>query len=175
MASCFFLCDYKKIMIHKKAVLIFLCIWKGLEAFNEVCYMEPCKNGELYKVGISLCKNNARNGFIFIVNKLTHESSLCYHSIMHIFHYYHNEAMIFCKLENFTTTRKNRKKHIMHIYQKEFFLFINAFFTMYILKCIEICHRKLFNKKTYKLFFGIILMPASILPLFAQFIVAPTD
>ncbi len=70
--------------------------------------------------------------------------------------------MIFCKLENFTTTRKNRKAYYAYL-PKEFFLFINAFFTMYILNASKYAIEN-YLTKTYKLFFGIILMPASILP-----------
>ncbi len=169
----FFYVIIKDYDTHKKAVLIFLCIWKGLEAFNDVLYGTMQKNGELYKVGISLILRTML-GMVsfFIVNKLTHNLvyatiALCISSIITIIGY------DFLQIRKILLPQERiEKKHIMHIYQKEFFLFINAFFTMYILNASKYAIENYLTEDIQAVF-GIILMPASILPLFAQFIVAP--
>lgn len=169
----FFYVWIKDYDIHKKAVLIFLCIWKGLEAFNDVLYGTMQKNGELYKVGISLIFRTMLGLILFlIVDAITHHLvyatiALAISSLITIVGY---DLPQIKKI--LIPNERIEKKHMIQIYQKEFFLFANTFLTMYVLNASKYAIETYLTEDIQAVF-GIILMPASILPLFAQFIVAP--
>lgn len=169
----FFYVWIKDYDLHKKAVLIFLCIWKGLEAFNDVLYGTMQKNGELYKVGISLIFRTMLGLILFlIVDAITHHLvyatiALAISSLITIVGY---DLPQIKKI--LIPNERIEKKHMIQIYQKEFFLFANTFLTMYVLNASKYAIETYLTEDIQAVF-GIILMPASILPLFAQFIVAP--
>ena len=169
----FFYVLIKNYDTHKSAILIFLCLWKGLEAFHDVLYGTLQKNGELYKVVISLILRTILGiGSFFLIDRITNNLvygalALCVTTIITMLCY---DLPQIRKI--LIPKEQIEKKHIIQIYQKEFFLFANTFLTMYVLNATKYAIEAYLTEDIQAVF-GIILMPASILPLFAQFIVAP--
>lgn len=158
---------------HKNTILILLCIWRGFEAFSEVFYGVMQKNDELYKVGISQIVRGIL-GIIafFIIDKITHNVviscvGLCIASMIVFLCYDLPQA-----IKLLPPKTKIQKENIKTIYKKEFFLFANGFLVMYLLNAPKYAIEN-YLTEDIQAAFGIILMPASILPLFAQFVVAP--
>ncbi|MBO5478119.1 MAG: hypothetical protein J6A04_00050 [Clostridia bacterium] len=158
---------------YKNSVLIFLCLWRATEAFSDVLYGIMQKNEKLYKVGISqIIKSTLGLIAFIIVDVQTHNLvyaciTLCISSILTIIFYDFPQA-----INLISKDEPIQIKNVWDIYKKEFFLFANAFLTMYLLNAPKYAIEKYLTEDIQAVF-GIILMPASILPLFAQFVVAP--
>lgn len=157
----------------KTYTLIALCTWKILEAFSDVLYAILQKNEKLYKVGISLLLKSIIGIGVFgicdIVTKdLELAFSLLYMLILIITIIYD----IPNALKLVEKSKKVNLKNVVDIYRKEFWIFGNTFLIMYILNEPKyIIERYLTND--IQAIFNIILMPASVVPLFSQFIMAP--
>lgn len=158
---------------YKNIILIILCIWRCLEAFSDVLYGVMQKEGDLYKVGISQIVKAIIGLIAFVLidiitrNLIISCASLCIVSILTILFYDFPQA-----IKLLPKGEKIQSQNIINIYKKEFFLFANAFFVMYLLNAPKYAIENYLTEETQAVF-GIILMPASILPLFAQFVVAP--
>lgn len=157
----------------KNYILVSLCLWKILEAFSDVFYAILQKNEELYKAGISLTLKSiiAVGGFIIIdaiTNNLNFAFTFLYVATFIIIVLYDMPNII--KL-----VKNNRKvdfKKVTTIYKKEFWVFGNTLLTMYILNAPKYVIEQYLTDDIQAIF-AIILMPASIIPLFSQFVMAP--
>lgn len=164
---------FSKYDIYQSKILFCLCLWKGLEAFADVFYAILQKNEKLYIVGQSLVlKSILAIGLFILVDYLTQNLVYaCYmlpivsFSVFILFDL--PKATIFIEKEE-----KARKLNVIKIYKGEFFLFASAFLSMYLLNAPKYAIEKYLNNEIQGIY-GMILMPASILPLFAQFITAP--
>lgn len=158
---------------YKNLVLILLFIWRCLEAFCDVFYGVLQKSGNLDKVGKSLVIKSILGLALFITIDLI-TRNLIYSCISLVI-----VSVIVIVLYDIPQTLKYIEKqekiefiNVKTIYKSEFFIFINAFLTMYLLNAPKYAIEKYLTEDIQAIF-GIILMPASILPLFAQFVVAP--
>lgn len=160
-------------MKYKNIILILLTLWRGIEAFADVFYGILQKNDALDKVGKSLIIKSILGLIAFILvdyitkNLIYACSSLCVISILTIMFYDIPNAK-----KNINSNEKVNKKNVIKIYKKEFFIFANTFLIMYLFNAPKYAIEKYLTEDVQAVF-GIILMPASILPLFAQFLVAP--
>lgn len=158
---------------HKNTILILLCIWRGFEAFSDVLYGVMQKKDELYKVGISQIARGILGIVAFLLvdyitkNVVLSCICLCMASMIVFFCYDLPQA-----IKLLPPKVKIQKENIKTIYQKEFFIFANGFLVMYLLNAPKYAIENYLTEDIQAVF-GIILMPASILPLFAQFVVAP--
>ena len=158
---------------YKNIILITLCVWRCLEAFSDVFYGVLQKSGNLDKVGKSLVIKSILGLFLFIIidlitKKLIYSCiSLVIVSIAVIVFYEIPQVLKYIDKKE-TMNLENVK----FIYKTEFFIFINAFLTMYLLNAPKYAIERYLTEDIQAIF-GIILMPASILPLFAQFVVSP--
>ncbi len=159
--------------MYKNTILILLCIWKILEAFCDVFYGVLQKNDELHKVGKSLFTKGIAGILFFMLTDIITKNiiysclSLCIVSIIVIILYDIPQSYKYID-KNEVINRKN----IIKIYKSEFFIFANAFLTMFMLNVTKYAIEKYLTEDIQAIF-GIILMPASVLPIFAQFVIAP--
>lgn len=158
---------------YKNTILVLLCIWRCLEALSDVFYGVLQKSEKLDKVGKALVIKAILGLALFIIIDLLTKNliysclSLVIVSISVIFLYEIPQAIKYIdknEIMNF--------ENVKRIYKTEFFIFINAFLTMYLLNAPKYAIEKYLTEDIQAIF-GIILMPASILPLFAQFVVSP--
>ena len=159
--------------VHKNIMLILLCIWRCLEAFSDVFYGIMQKNNVLDKVGKSLTIKSIVSLILFIVIDIITQNIiyacliLVIVSIIILLFYDIPQVLKYTKTEE-----KIKINNVKIIYKTEFFIFVNSFLTIYLLNAPKYAIEKYLTEDVQAIF-GIILMPASILPLFAQFVVAP--
>lgn len=158
---------------YKSTILFCLCLWKALEAFGDVFYGVLQKNEKLHLVGKSLVIKSIVGILLFVAvdyftNNLIYACiSLPIASLLTILCYDLPKAIPFIVKEE-----KASPTHVWKIYKSEFFLFAGSFLTMYILNAPKYAIENYLTNDIQAIY-GIILMPASILPLFAQFTLAP--
>lgn len=164
---------YKKYDFFQNYILISLCVWKFLEAFSDIIYAILQKKDLLYKAGISLTIKTIVSWITFIVtNLITHNLMIAvsFLWIMPLFIMLLYDIPQMAKLVNFK--EKININVILKIYLKEFFVFANTLLIMYILNIPKFAIERYLSNDIQAIF-AIILMPASIIPLFSQFITAP--
>ena len=159
---------------EQNIIVFFLCLWKGMEAFADVFYAVLQKNEKLYLVGQSLTLKSIVGIILFVVVDLLTYNVICacgmlvLVSICVFLTFDLPKTKPFIKKEE-----KATKENIIKIYKNEFFLFASAFLTMYLLNAPKYAIEKYLTNEIQGIY-AMILMPASILPLFAQFVIAPT-
>lgn len=163
----------KEYNLQKSIVILTLCILKMLDAGSEVIYAYFQKRNQLYKVGISLILKNALSLLVFfMINILTKNiviSStsliICYLAISLIY-----DLKMICIKE--IIKQRTNWNHVWTIFIKGFFTFCLSFLTMYI---VNIPRYAIDAKMTdeFSTIFGILIMPASAMVLFAQFTLQP--
>ena len=158
----------------KTTIFALLAIFKGLEAFSDILYGVMQKNDLLYKSGQSL----SLKGFIgiagfLIVDLITRDLRLACLAviivnivILVVFDYF----MISKKLIN--SEEKVSKENILSIIKSEFFVFVNSFAGIYILNAPKYAIDS-FLTEDIQAIYGYIMMPATVMTLFTQFIVMP--
>jgi len=158
----------------KTTIFALLAIFKGLEAFSDILYGIMQKNDILYKSGQSL----SLKGFIgiaafLIVDLITRDLRLACLAViivniavLVIYDYF----MITKKLIN--KENKVNKKNVLSIFKSEFFVFVNSFAGIYILNAPKYAIDS-FLTEDIQAIYGYIMMPATVMTLFTQFIVMP--
>lgn len=158
---------------YKNIILVLLCIWRCLEAFSDVFYGIMQKSNNLDKVGKSLTIKSILGLVLFVIidiltkNIIYACTTLVIVSIVVILVYDIPQSLKFIQKEE-----KIKLNNVKIIYKAEFFIFINSFLTIYLLNAPKYAIEE-YLTESIQAIFGIILMPASILPLFAQFVVTP--
>ena len=158
----------------KTTIFALLAIFKGIEAFSDILYGVMQKNDILYKSGQSL----TLKGFIgialfLIVDLITRDLRLACLAviivnlvILVVYDYF----MITKKLID-TDSRVNAK-NVLSILKSEFFVFVNSFAGIYILNAPKYAIDN-FLTEDIQAIYGYIMMPATVMTLFTQFIVMP--
>lgn len=158
---------------YKCLIFLFVALWRCLEAFGDVFYGVLQKNDKLDLVGKSLVIKSIMGILLFVVidyftNSLIYACiTLPIVSFLTIICYDLPRVKRFIKKEERAT-----KENIIKIYKNEFFLFASAFLTMYLLNAPKYAIEKYLTNEIQGIY-AIVLMPASILPLFSQFMIAP--
>lgn len=158
----------------KTTIFALLAIFKGLEAFSDILYGVMQKNDLLYKSGQSLTLKGFVGIFLFlIVDLITRDLRWACFSvivvnlvILVVYDYF----MISKKLIN--TTDKINKENVLSIIKSEFFVFVNSFAGVYILNAPKYAIDS-FLTEDIQAIYGYIMMPATVMTLFTQFIVMP--
>lgn len=164
----------KQYSSFKTTVFALLAIFKGLEAFSDILYGIMQKNDILYKSGKSL----SLKGFIgiaafLIVDLITKDLRWACFSViivnvvvLIVYDYF----MITKKLIN--KENKVNKKNVFAVLKSEFFVFVNSFAGIYILNAPKYAIDS-FLTEDIQAIYGYIMMPATVMTLFTQFIVMP--
>lgn len=158
----------------KTTIFALLAIFKGIEAFSDILYGVMQKNDLLYKAGQSL----SLKGFIgiavfLIVDLITRDLRIACFSVivvnlavLVIFDY----ILISRKLIN--KESKVNVNNVLAILKSEFFVFVNSFAGIYILNAPKYAIDS-FLTEDIQAIYGYIMMPATVMTLFTQFIVMP--
>lgn len=158
----------------KTGVFIALILFRGIEAFADILYGVMQKNGVLYKAGISLTLKGVIGLVLFgVIDFFT--KNLIYAGISLIV----INIVFLIVWDYLSVTRKLidkkskvNKHNILSILKSEFFVFVNSFAGIYILNAPKYAIDR-FLTEDLQAIYGYIMMPATVMTLFTQFIVMP--
>ena len=158
----------------KTGVFVLLALFKGLEAFADILYGVMQKNGILYKAGQSLTMKGVIGVILFgVIDYFTKDLLLACLSlvvinllVLIVFDYLLIGKILIDK------DSKVSKKNVFSILKSEFFVFINSFAGIYILNAPKYAIDS-FLTEDIQAIYGYIMMPATVMTLFTQFIVMP--
>ena len=159
--------------LYKSTVFIILILYKMLEAFCEVIYAIMQKENVLYKVGISMFLKSLLGLVSFLVIDLLTKNliisclAIVVVNILFIIFY---DFRILSKLKY--EKHKYSKNSIISIYKKGFFTFAISFLGLYITNAPKYIIDILLTENIQAIF-TIIIMPATIVSLLAQFLIHP--
>lgn len=159
--------------IYKAAIFIIICLYKALEAFSDVLYGVLQKNNLLHKVGKSFFAKAILGLIAFFIIDIVFKN-LIIASLMIVFA---NLLVIFVYdipniLEVVDKNEKAEMKNIFRIYKTGFFIFAISFLGLYIMNAPKYAIDD-FLSEHIQAIYGIIIMPATVIGLFAQFIIHP--
>ncbi len=165
---------FKQYSEFKTTIFALLAIFKGLEAFSDILYGVMQKNDILYKSGQSLSlKGFVGIALFLIVDLITKDLRLACLAVIII------NVVILAVYDYFIVTRKlidntNKVniKNVLQILKSEFFVFVNSFAGIYILNAPKYAIDSYLTEDIQAIY-GYIMMPATVMTLFTQFIVMP--
>lgn len=163
----------KSYEVNKIIIIMLLCILKMLEAFCDVIYAFLQKEDELYKVGITLTLKNIIGLVVFLIVDLITKNLII--SIISFIIVY---VIIMIFYDFIQTDIKKQikgqvnKKNIIDIFKNGFPTFCVTFLNIYIINASKYAIDNIMTDD-YQAVFGIIVMPATMMILLAQFMVHP--
>lgn len=164
----------KQYPTYKTMVFILLCIFKATEAFAEIIYGIMQKQDLLYRVGQSLTIKSLIGIIAFlVVDLLTHNLIMACVSMIII-----NIATIivfdFILISRglIDTSSKVNFANVWAIFKSEFFVFANSFLGIYVLNAPKYAIDNYLTEELQAIY-GYIVMPGTVMVLFAQFVVLP--
>lgn len=157
---------------EKAICLILLTIYRGLDAFIEAFHAITQKNGNLYKVGVSLFfRALAATGTFLLLNYYTHNLIIACFGIILI----SLGFLIFYDIPSaklgLIKTKFNKSKNIQ-LLKDGAYTFLFSFLTVYLLNAPRYALEML-GQNSLQAIYGIIIMPASFLSLVAGYIIQP--
>ncbi len=159
---------------YKMGIFILLCIYKATEAFGEILYGIMHKNELLYRSGQSLTIKSLGGLLIFWgIDLVTHNLIYACTSIilLNLVIVIGFDFLAVCKkLIDFEA--KVNRKNVWHIFKSEFFVFANSFAGIYVLNAPKYAIDSYLTEDIQAIF-GYIMMPATVITLFTQFIFMP--
>lgn len=158
----------------KTTIFALLAIFKALEAFSDILYGVMQKNDILYKSGQSLTMKGFIGIFLFlIVDLITKDLRLACLAVIIV------NVIILIVYDYFIVTKKLIDntykvdiKNVISILKSEFFVFVNSFAGIYILNAPKYAIDSYLTEDIQAIY-GYIMMPATVMTLFTQFIVMP--
>ena len=164
----------KKYSSFKTTIFALLAIFKALEAFSDILYGVMQKNDILYKSGQSLTIKGFVGIILFlIVDLITRDLRLACLAVIIV------NAVVLIIYDYFIITRKLidasskiNKLNVISILKSEFFVFVNSFAGIYILNAPKYAIDSYLTEDIQAIY-GYIMMPATVMTLFTQFIVMP--
>lgn len=163
----------KQYDIYKASVFIIICLYKALEAFSDVLFGILQKNEQLYKVGKSFFVKALLSLVTFFIVDLVTKNIILSSCMIVI------SNLIVILVYDFVNIRKliNKEekvqyKNVLRIYKTGFFVFAISFLGLYIMNAPKYAIDDYLNEHIQAIY-GIIIMPATIVGLFAQFIIHP--
>lgn len=166
-------CLIKGYSFYKSSIILLLVIYKLLEAFSEYIYAILQKNNNLYKTGQSLFLKAITSLLLFLLidlvtkNLIVSELMIIIGNLIYILLFDIKEA----KKEKLKIEEIDYKK-TKEILVKGFYTFGFTFLTLYVINAQKYTIDGILSDKLQTIF-GIIIMPATILILFGQFIIQP--
>lgn len=164
----------KQYPTYKTMVFILLCIFKATEAFAEIIYGIMQKQDLLYRVGQSLTIKSLVGIIAFLlVDLLTHNLILACLSmiIINIVTIIVFDFILISK-GLIDTTSKIDLSNVWAIFKSEFFVFANSFLGIYVLNAPKYAIDNYLTEELQAVY-GYIVMPGTVMVLFAQFVVLP--
>lgn len=166
-------CIIKGYTLFKTVIFILLTSYKAMEAFADVFYGILQKNDELDKVGKSLFFKSIISIILFVLIDILTKNMIISISVMLIINIL---ILLFYDIRNskkyIEKTSNINKEHVFKIFKFGFFTFAISFLGMYILNAPKYAIDN-FLQDNYQTIFGIIVMPATVIGLVAQFLIHP--
>ncbi len=166
-------CLIKKYDAYKSLIIVFLVIYKLLESVSEYLYALVQKNEELYKVGISMFLKSLISLLLFLIIDLVTKKLLLSEIIIILtnlliilIYDVPNIKKVGLKIGKF------HQKSVINLLKKGFCTFGFSFLTLYVINASKYAIDGVLSNELQTVF-GIIIMPATILILFGQFIIQP--
>lgn len=164
---------FKDYSIHKNIVFVILVLYKALDAFCDVLYGVLQKNERLDLVGKSFLIKSILSVVSFVIIDLITKdiaiaslSMLIVCILITLFYDYKN-VHEFIKIKD-----KINNENVKKIFKSGFLVFIISFITVFIVNIQKyVIDQYLIDD--LQAIFGIIIMPATIISLFCQFVVHP--
>ena len=159
--------------LTKVTIIMLLCFLKMLEAFSEVLYAFFQRDDNLYKVGVSLTVKTLVGLLLFFVVDLF-TKNLILAILMFVVVYI--IIMFLYDFRQLDLRKRLNKKwqvdNVLSIFVKGFSTFLGSFLIIYIINAAKYA---IDNQMTDSIqaIFGIIIMPATIMILIAQFLIHP--
>ncbi len=166
----------RKYSILKAEIILLICLFKCIEAFSDIFYGIMQKNNYLYKAGQSLTLKAVLGlASFFIINYFTYDLVLA----LIILNIVNIVILLFFDIKFVENIKKGKfseevstKQNVFDIFKKEFFVFANSFAGIYILNASKYAI-DIYETESIQAIFGYIMMPATVMILFAQFILLP--
>lgn len=166
-------CSFKQYNLQKTTVFVLLTVYKALDAFCDVLYGILQKNNDLNIVGKSLFMKSFISiiGFLVIdlITKNMIFSIIILLGIFILFTVIYDFKKIY-KYINISI--KPKKQNVLNVLTKGFLIFAISFLGMYIVNAPKYAIDT-YLEENYQTIFGIIVMPATIISLVAQFLIHP--
>lgn len=166
-------CIIRGYTLYKFSIIMLLILYKGIEALSEMFYAVLQRKNDLYKVGISMFLKSLIGLILFaVIDKLTGNLIisiifLIVTNILFLLLYDIKNSNIGL-LKNYSF----KKDIIRKLFIIGFFTFIFTFLNLYLINVSKYVI-EYFMSDRYQTIFGIIIMPATVISLFAQFIIHP--
>lgn len=163
----------KQYSAYKTTVFILLCIFKATEAFAEILYGIIQKNDLLYRVGQSLTIKSLCGIITFlIIDLVTGDLILACVSMILI-----NIVTMITFDYLFVSKKlidpsKSDIRNVFTIFKSEFFVFANSFLGIYVLNAPKYAIDSFLTEELQAIY-GYIVMPGTVMVLFAQFVILP--
>ena len=163
----------KQYSAYKTTVFILLCIFKATEAFAEILYGIIQKNDLLYRVGQSLTIKSLCGIITFlIIDLVTGDLILACISMILI-----NIVTMITFDYLFVSKKlidpsKSEIRNVFTIFKSEFFVFANSFLGIYVLNAPKYAIDSFLTEELQAIY-GYIVMPGTVMVLFAQFVILP--
>lgn len=159
--------------LYKFTVVILLCIYKSLEAFSDVLYGVVQKNNNLYQVGISLTIKSVFALILFVVVDIV-TRNIIYSILFAILAWILVIVLYDFKNVNYVSKFKLHFNisSLRDIFKNGFFVFIINFLSSYIVNAPKYALDGRASNELQAIF-GIILMPATLISLGAQYFIQP--
>ena len=159
--------------VYKSSIFIILTMYKALEAFSDVLYGIMQKNELLEKAGKSTFMKAIISIIVFVIIDLSTKNliisclSILVVFIAVILLYDIRKTKILIEKEN-----KVKRKNILSIFKNGFFTFAISFLGLYITNAPKYAIDSVLTEEIQAIF-GIIIMPATVMSLLAQFLIHP--
>ena len=159
--------------VYKSSIFIILTMYKALEAFSDVLYGIMQKNELLEKAGKSTFMKAIISIIVFVIIDLSTKNliisclSIIVVFIAVILLYDIRKTKILIEKEN-----KVKCKNILSIFKNGFFTFAISFLGLYITNAPKYAIDSVLTEEIQAIF-GIIIMPATVMSLLAQFLIHP--
>lgn len=164
---------FKKYELFKSIIFILLTLYKALEAFSDVLYGILQKNNKLDIVGKSLFIKSVLGIIFFVVFDIFTKNIILSILVLIIIN---GIIILFYDLKNnrnfLNFNIKVKKDSIIKIFKSGFYTFAISFLGIYILNAPKYAIDS-FLEDNYQTVFGIIVMPATVVGLVAQFLIHP--
>ncbi len=164
---------YKRYDVYKAAIVVLLTVYKGLEALSDVLYGMMQKNDELYKVGQSYFVKSVLTliGFL-VIDVVSHNLIL---SILWVVCIWTISLIVIdysWAKEYIRNSVSPSFNNVYIIIKSGFYVFAITFMGMYVTNASKYAIDMYLNNH-YQAIYGIIIMPATAISLFGQFVFHP--
>lgn len=162
--------------VVKAEIVLLIVLFKCIEAFSDIFYGIMQKKDFLYKAGQSLTLK-AVLGLLFfgITNYISNDLilALIVLNIVNILVFLVFDIKVVEKIKEGKLVSENySRESIFEIFRTEFFVFANSFAGIFVLNAAKYAI-DIYETEKMQAIFGYIMMPATVIILFAQFILLP--